>query len=372
MALHSTRLGSMGRSPGGGAAMVMIKSTPPQASSRATAGVTAGAARSPGGSAHSLEVRTDDGVRLAVRVHGEPTAACTVVFLHGLCLSQASWVHQIVAVTQRFGPSVQVVSYDHRGHGESAQAPTATYSIDRLAADLGAVLDAVAPQGKVILVGHSMGGMAAVTYCAQAAQQRAIDPAGLILVASAAGHLTQFGLGRLLTTPGAGVLFQGVEHAPTALLAPLRRFLAGPVCAGLSHFDGTGGALAAVAASALVSTPLRTAVGFLPALRDFDQYGALGAIHARTVVLSGGVDVLTPSALAAELVSGIPACEHVHLPRCGHMLPQQAAGELDGVIAAAITLLCRPRRRRWQRRTTVSKAPGRRTWSMTAAAGALL
>lgn len=324
------------------------------------------------GACRGLAVHTDDGVTLAVRVWGDADAGCTVVFLHGLCLSQASWSSQVTQVCRRFGPSVQVVSYDHRGHGDSAEAPTATYSIDRLAVDLCAVLDAVAPQGKVILVGHSMGGMAAMTYCSRVAQDRAVDPAALILVASAAGHLTQFGLGRLLATPGAWMLFQGVEHAPSALLAPLRRVLAGPVCSGLSHFDGTGGALAAVASSALARTPLRTAVGFLPALRDFDQYGALGAIHARTVVLSGGCDVLTPSALADDLVAGIPSCQHLHLPRCGHMIPQQAGGELDGVIASAITALCRPsRRRRWRRQVGVSFVEGRRLRSRAAAAGAL-
>lgn len=351
--------------PVGGAAMVMASAV-----SRVGAVEAAASAAVVG---RGLAVRTDDGVTLAVRIWGAADAGCTVVFLHGLCLSQASWSSQIAQVRRRFGASVQVVSYDHRGHGDSAEAPTATYSIDRLALDLSAVLDAVAPQGKVILVGHSMGGMAAVTYCVGVARDRAVDPAGLILVASAAGHLTQFGLGRLLKTPGAWMLFQGVEHAPSAVLAPLRRVLSGPVCSGLSHFDGAGGALAAVAASALARTPLRTAVGFLPALRDFDQYGALGAIHARTVVLSGGVDVLTPSVLAEDLVAGIPSCQHLHLPRCGHMIPQQAAGELDCVIASAITTVRRPlsRPRRWRRQGAISPLEGRRVRPPATVVGAL-
>lgn len=38
-----------------------------------------------------LRIRTDDGVLLAVHDRGPQTAHRTVVFLHGLCLTRASW-----------------------------------------------------------------------------------------------------------------------------------------------------------------------------------------------------------------------------------------------------------------------------------------
>ena len=52
----------------------------------------------------------------------------------------------------------RVVLWDQRGHGGSERGVPGI-TIERLGADLGCVLDAVAPEGTVVLVGHSMGGM---------------------------------------------------------------------------------------------------------------------------------------------------------------------------------------------------------------------
>ena len=94
--------------------------------------------------------------------------------------------------------------------------------------------------------------------------------------------------------------------------------------------------MAAVAADALATTSLRTAVGFLPALAQFDQYSTLGSIRAKTVVISGDADLLTPAVLAEDIAARIPGSRHLHLPHCGHMV-QQAHDELDAAIAAVIT-----------------------------------
>ena len=68
---------------------------------------------------HRVEVSamTRDGVRLAVRDGGPRQAEHTVVFLHGFCLTGASWSHQIDYLLRRYGEHVRVISYDHRGHG---------------------------------------------------------------------------------------------------------------------------------------------------------------------------------------------------------------------------------------------------------------
>ena len=285
-----------------------------------------------------LSVRTDDGVTLHLTVHGPRSAPCTVVFLHGLCLSQVSWALQIDSVVDSFGPMVQAVCYDHRGHGRSMPGAADSYTIDRLADDLNTVLHAVAPTGSVVVIGHSMGAMAALTHCARHASPHTRRVDGLVLAATAAGHLTQFGLGQLLTAPGVSTLLRLLQSAPGPTLQPLRRLLAGPVCRGVSHWHGSrsGCALAAVAADALATTSLRTAVGFLPALAQFDQYSTLGSIRAKTVVISGGADLLTPAVLAEDIAARIPGSRHLHLPHCGHMV-QQAHEELDAAIAAVIT-----------------------------------
>jgi pimeloyl-ACP methyl ester carboxylesterase len=259
------------------------------------------------------------------------------VLLHGLCLSQAVWVRQVDYLLRRYAGSVRVVSYDHRGHGRSGSAPMSTYSIEQCAIDLAWVLDALRVTGKVTLVGHSLGGMITLAYLGRAAVDRPVDPAGLVLIATAAGSLAARGLGRLLGTPATGALFNLVSHTPEQAW----RVVLGPLGAALGRVHSRSSArqtLAAVTAAALATTPLATAVGFLPSLRTFDQYHILGSVRARTVVLSGGADVLTPPVHARELVAAIPGCRHVHLADTGHMLPQAAPHAVNKEITWAIDL----------------------------------
>lgn len=278
-------------------------------------------------------VTTDDGVTLAVRDIGNRDAAHTVVFLHGLCLSQACWARQIDYLADRYGSAVRIISYDHRGHGRSSQAPMNTYRIERLAEDLAQVLTVCKVSGPATLVGHSMGGMTALGYLGLDAGRRPVDPAGLVLVATAAGKLRQRGMGRLLGTPATAALVGVAGVAPEQAI----RAMAAPLCATLSRWrrGASTATLAAVAADALAAVSVATAVGFLPALRDYDQYPMLATIRARTVVLSGGADPLTPAVHARDLAAAIPGAEHVHIPGAGHMLPQEAAQLVHDAIRRA-------------------------------------
>jgi pimeloyl-ACP methyl ester carboxylesterase len=286
-------------------------------------------------------VMTRDGVRLAVRDGGPRRAEHTVVFLHGFCLTGASWSHQFDYLLRRYGEHVRVISYDHRGHGRSSGAPMSTYRIEQLARDLADVLVALKVWGSVTLVGHSMGGMVALTYLGQPAADRPVDPTGLVLVATAAGRLAERGLGRLLATPATAALVGLIVHTPEQAL----RVVAGPVCATLGRWYGHKRAqratLMSVAAEALTTTPVCTAVGFLPSLRSYDQYRTLGSVRARTIVISGGADVLTPPAHSRELTAGIAGATHVHLPYAGHMLAQQAPQVISDAIRRA-TLAAQP------------------------------
>jgi pimeloyl-ACP methyl ester carboxylesterase len=285
-----------------------------------------------------LLVRTSDGVSLAVCDTGPRSAEHTVVFLHGLCLNQTSWEPQITDLRRRYGRSVRVISYDHRGHGRSAAAPMNTYRIDQLADDLAQVLTTLNVTGPLTLVGHSMGGMTALAYLARPAAARPVEPHGLILIATAAGKLATRGLTRLLATPAPAALIGLIEHTPPYAL----HALVGPVRATLNRWRGPGrsATLAAVTAAALTTTPVATAVGFLPSLRAYDHYATLASIRARTVVISGGADPLTPPAHAAEMTAAIRGAEHVHVPYAGHMLPQQIPHVINDAIRRTIAAGC--------------------------------
>lgn len=118
--------------------------------------------------------------------------------------------------------------------------------------------------------------------------------------------------------------------------------LAGPACAALSRWCSCGPAqratLAATAAAALATTPVSTAVGFLPTLCDYDVYRTLGSVRAQTVVVSGGADPLTPSVHSRELACGIPGATHLHVPHAGHMLQHEAPHVVNHAIRQAMSI----------------------------------
>ena len=101
-----------------------------------------------------MRVVTDDGVGLEVVEHG---SGPTLLIVHGFGGAKEDFADQTDALASRY----HVVTFDHRGHGES-DAPTdpSSYSFDRLAADTLAVADAVGAD-QLRLLGHSMGGMVA-------------------------------------------------------------------------------------------------------------------------------------------------------------------------------------------------------------------
>jgi pimeloyl-ACP methyl ester carboxylesterase len=288
-------------------------------------------------------VITNDGVTLYVRDVGSNTdARHTVVLLHGLCLNQDAWAPQVARLIRHWGNSIRIVSYDHRGHGGSGGGPTHDYQIERLGADLAEVLETLNITGPVTIAGHSMGGMAALAYLSRPAAERPIEPDGLVLVATGAGRLAERGLGRLLATPAPIVLDELVNRAPRILTDHLMRTITRPLCTALNTYAaGTNHAerqtLIRLISTRLAGTPLATAVGFLTALRRYDAYNVLPAITARTVVVSGGADILTPTAHALDLIGGIPGATHLHRPAASHMLLHEAP---DLVVDAINRTIC--------------------------------
>lgn len=309
-------------------AMAMAPPCPPASDPYRPAAHPAGTRRP-----RDLRLISADGIALSVYDSRPAAPAHTVLFLHGLCLSRATWTHQIARIRDDYGASVRVIAYDHRGHGLSARAPIRTYTIEQLADDLADLLKALGVQSPLTLVTHSMGAMAALAYLSRPTSQRPVDPTGLVLVATAAGKLSQHGFGRLLAWPATTAITRAITHTPEAVL----RGLVAPMCATLSPLRSRlpSGTIASITVTALSTTAASTAVGYLPSLRSYDLSKTLGAVRARTVVISGGADALTPPVHAHELATAIPGAIHLHVPHAGHMLPQQAPDVIHRAIQVA-------------------------------------
>lgn len=102
-------------------------------------------------------------------------AGSTVVFVHGFPSFWYCWIRQLEALR----PVHRVVALDALGAGASGRPQSvADYSVDRLAAWLAEVLAAIAPEGKVVLVGHDWGAALAFA-CAQSRPERLAGVVGI-------------------------------------------------------------------------------------------------------------------------------------------------------------------------------------------------
>jgi pimeloyl-ACP methyl ester carboxylesterase len=246
----------------------------------------------------------------------------------------------VAQLIRRWGNNIRIISYDHRGHGDSGGAPMHTYRIDRLAGDLAELLVALGVTGALTLVGHSMGGMTALAYLGRPTSKRPVEPESLVLVATAAGNLGAHGFGRLLRTPATSMLYHLVQHMPRTGIDEVIQFLARPVSAALTRHGGYGDAapksLVEMSAAAINATPSTTKVGFLRGLKEYDCSQTLSAITAKTTIISGGADKLTPMWHARELADGIPVAKLIHRPTAGHTLLHEVPQVVTGAISAAI------------------------------------
>jgi pimeloyl-ACP methyl ester carboxylesterase len=178
-----------------------------------------------------VPVQSKDGIRLHTEVFG-PEDGYPIVLAHGITCALRVWAYQIADLANDY----RVIAFDHRGHGRSAVPPRRSrYSLDILAADLDAVLEATLAAGeRAVLAGHSMGGIAITTWAERYPDRVPQRADAVALINTTTGDLlrnVQFlpvpppladarvrAAGTLLKTFGAAPLLRAVDR-------PSRRFV---------------------------------------------------------------------------------------------------------------------------------------------------
>ncbi|MER7892458.1 alpha/beta hydrolase [Micromonospora sp. NPDC094482] len=288
------------------------------------------------------EVRLPDGVRLHVEVTGPADAEVTVILLHGWTLDARSWHRQLAALGESLGPAVRLVAYDARGHGRSSCMSLRTATLAQLGDDLAAVVDAIAPTGRVVLVGHSMGGMTIMEYAHRHPAHFTARTAGLAFVSTTAeGHThTVYGLTpriarliRLAETTGAGVLARcGSWRPPLALLRALR-----PSIRWLLFGDRCDPTDIRLVTSAVARASLRSIGGFRASIGAQHRLETLAALaHLPAAALVGDRDRLTPPPCAESIAAALPATELTVCPGAGHMLMMERPDEVNAALLGVL------------------------------------
>nr|WP_313313120.1 alpha/beta hydrolase [Dietzia maris] len=290
-------------------------------------------------------VAASDGVPLAVREAGPTDAPMTVVFAHGYTLSMDSWHFQRRHLADRFGSEIRMVFYDQRGHGLSGMSSRKNSTIDQLSRDLDTVISATAPTGPVVVIGHSMGGMTAMGYCARhpdAVRERVL---GVGLVATAMAELSEAGLGAVLDNKSVARLAGLAGRSPGVFTNGRRALgaLISPFIYGGSFGDPAtmSPTVARFVDKLIGSTDVLTIANFFETLTQHDESAAVPVLRdVRTTVLCGDRDLLTPLDRSVDIVEELPDAEFVVVPGAGHMVmleePAHVSEVLGDLVADAI------------------------------------
>ncbi|MFD4119320.1 alpha/beta fold hydrolase [Streptomyces niveus] len=258
-------------------------------------------------------------------------APVTVVFSHGYCLNQDSWHFQRAALRGL----VRTVFWDQRSHGRSArglaqQGPDGVpVSIDQLGRDLKAVIDAAAPEGPLVLVGHSMGGMTMMALAGHSPELVRERVVGAAFVGSSSGKLGEVSFG----LPVAGVnavrrVLPGVLKAlgsQTELVERGRRATADLFAGLIKRYSFSSKdvdpAVARFAERLIEGTPIDVVAEFYPAFTEHDESDALPVfMDVPVLVVAGDRDLITPSSHSEAIADLLPDSELVIVPDAGHLV----------------------------------------------------
>ena len=220
-----------------------------------------------------------------------------VVLSHALGCDLTMWDGVTAILKQRF----TVLRYDHRGHGQSA-APSGPYTMDMLADDAAALIQAQATSGPVHFVGLSMGGMTAQSLAARYPQW-----VKSITIANAANYYNDavraMWHARMATVEaqGVGAIAEGA----------IQRWFTPEFCA-----DAAGGSAARVAdlRQRLEKMAAAPYVASCAAVAGMDFRSSNAGITCPALVIAGTRDEATPVALSEAIVSSLPGAKLATLP----------------------------------------------------------
>jgi pimeloyl-ACP methyl ester carboxylesterase len=288
-----------------------------------------------------LTVTAADGTQLHVEIvePNAPTTRPTVVFVHGFCLDMGTFYFQrklLAGIGNQ-----RLVFYDQPGHGRSSRLESGEYDIAALGKSLAAVLDATVPDGPIVLVGHSMGGMTIMAFAELYPQWFGKRVVGVVLMSTSGGLIekTKIGLPSLVARASAPLLplVNGTARL-TGGAIDKARLASSDLAWLLTRRYGFGDArpspsLVSFVESMNSRTSAETVAKYLRTLYSHARYPALAALRGTpTLVIVGSKDLITPVAHSEEILRHLPDAEFVKISNSGHVVMLENADEVDGAL----------------------------------------
>ena len=262
-----------------------------------------------------------NGLKIHYVEWGDPKAT-PMVMLHGL-RAYAHWFDEFAAVVK---DSFRVLALDQRGRGNSAWAADGDYSREAYVSDLAAFVDALDLE-KVVLVGHSMGGLNCLHYAARHPERV------LALINVDIGpEIAPDGMARIRKELGATPdRFASWDEATAFLKAHHSR-------ASVENRETRRQWMFRESEEGTIEWRLDPAI-FDPKIRQDpveDTWSALHEIRCPTLVVRGGITDILTSEACDEMVTRMPNCRWVEVPDAGHLVIEDNPDDFN---AAALEFL---------------------------------
>ncbi len=259
-----------------------------------------------------------DGTELAVRAAGDPSRPA-IVFVHGFSLDLTTWHYQWKELSERY----RCVLFDQRSHGRSGKGVNGDHSPAAMGHDLAAVLAAAVPDGPVVLVGHSMGGMAILAMAESRPELFGPRVAGVVLVGVAASDLLRGAMGSVtellrLRLGSLTAAARRVDRLRRAVLASPTDL--GHLVARITQFGPDASPhLVSYVVGLAARAPSEVWTDGLAGLMDMDLRHALRHVTVPALVVVGEHDRVTPPGAAVALVGELPDGRLEVLEGAGHI-----------------------------------------------------
>ncbi len=281
-----------------------------------------------------------DGSEIQVEFYGSPDAQ-PIIMTHGWGPNSTVWYYAKRQLANHF----RLIVWDLPGLGKSSKPKNKDYSIEKYARDLEAIVSLVGNK-RVILLGHSMGGMIILTFCRLFPEALNRQVASLILVdttytnplkTSIFSKLLQ-ALQKPLLEP---LLYLTIALSPVFWLISGLSYLNGSmhITTEISGFTGkeTRGQLNFSTLLGLHGSPGILARGMLAMLK-FNETATLPTINVPTLIIVGKSDIATVPAASKRMSIDLPKAELAILQPAGHMGLMERNEQFTDVVRSFSTI----------------------------------